>query len=256
MTPDDMTSKDMTPTDMTPKGYGQTWWGKAFLDALITRASLDPNRLIRGRAYARDDRVHGLNIVAGAIGAFVQGGRPRPYSVIINVPIFDDEAWARLFDRMAAQVSHVAALLDGELPPGFDTESDLLPGPGELRMTCSCPDMAEPCKHAAALCYVIANALDVDPFALLLLRGRTRDDVLTALRDRRELGWSAPAGILARDAFRRRIAPLPAATLPPRQPGRPPPAPAEPPAAAGVTSHELATLAFMAAQRAWDILRD
>lgn len=240
---------------MTGRAYGGTWWGKAFLDALTTRARLDPNRLIRGRAYASGDRVHDLNIIPGTIGAVVRGSRSRPYSVIINVPVFDDAEWTTLLDSMAAQVGHLAALLDGELPAEVATASNLLPGPGELGIACSCPDPIEPCKHAAAVCYLTADALDADPFALLLLRGRTRDEVLDTLRDRRQPKWSAPAGMLARDAFRRKTAPLPASTLPPRQPAEPLPIPVPPPAASGVSSQELATLAAMAARRAWELLR-
>ena len=55
-----------------------------------------------------------------------------------------------------------------------------LPGPGELQPRCSCPDWADPCKHAAAVCYLVAGALDADPFSLLLLRGRRREEVLAA----------------------------------------------------------------------------
>ena len=33
--------------------FGRTWWGRAWLEALEQRARLDPNRLPRGRDYAR-----------------------------------------------------------------------------------------------------------------------------------------------------------------------------------------------------------
>jgi uncharacterized Zn finger protein len=239
---------------VTSRVYGSTWWGRAFLDALTSRAGLDPHRLIRGRACASGDRVHDLHIIPGAIGAVVQGRHPKPYSVIVNVPVLDDAQWATLLDSMAAQVGHLAALLDGELPPAVATASNLLPGPGELGTACSCPDPIAPCEHAAAVCYRTAAALDTDPFVLLLLRGRTREEVLDALRDRRQPRWSAPGGMLAREAFGRKIAPLPPVALPPRQPGEPVSLPAPPPAASGVTSQELAALAAMAARRAWELL--
>jgi uncharacterized Zn finger protein len=62
---------------------------------------------------------------------------------------------------------------------------DLLPGPGEVQPRCSCPDWADPCKHAAAVCYLVADELDRDPFLLFLLRGKGRDELLAGVRQRR-----------------------------------------------------------------------
>jgi len=72
--------------------------------------------------------------------------------------------------RLASQVGHLAALLDGEMPPGVADDLtaakiDLLPGAGEVQPRCSCPDWAEPCKHSAAVCYLVADSLDADPFS-------------------------------------------------------------------------------------------
>jgi uncharacterized Zn finger protein len=52
----------------------------------------------------------------------------------------------------------------------------------DLDMHCSCPDWGVPCKHLAAVCYVLAEEFDRDPFAMLAWRGKARDDLLTALR--------------------------------------------------------------------------
>ena len=100
---------------------------------------------------------------------------------------------------ISARLGHAAALLDGELPPEIAEDAaraglDLLPGAGEVGPRCTCPDDADPCKHSAAVCYLVADALDADPFALLLLRGRTRGEVLAGLRARRRgLAAAQPA---------------------------------------------------------------
>lgn len=57
----------------------------------------------------------------------------------------------------------------------------LLPGVGDLDPECDCPDWGNPCVHAGALCYQAAWLLDADPFVLLLLRGRGREEIVTAL---------------------------------------------------------------------------
>jgi hypothetical protein len=125
---------------------------------------------------------------------------------------------------------------------------------------CSCPDWADPCKHAAAVCYLVADELDADPFALLRLRGRARDEVLAGLRARRRTGsaraTAAPEpapddGVPARDAYQRVPAPLPAPPLPPAQPGHPAVLPADPPP--GLRREDLVALAADAASRCLDL---
>ncbi len=55
----------------------------------------------------------------------------------------------------------------------------------DLTMSCNCPDWGMPCKHLAAACYVLAEAFDADPFAMLAWRGKGRDELLDALRGAR-----------------------------------------------------------------------
>jgi uncharacterized Zn finger protein len=249
------------------RGFGLTWWGEAWVTALEQRARLDPNRLPRGRSYARGGTVGELTITPGEVRAAVQGRRVRPYQVRVRVRVLEAEEWSRVLDAIAAQIGHAAALLDGELLPEVADDvrsagTDLLPGPGELQPRCSCPDWADPCKHAAAVCYLVAGALDADPFSLLLLRGRRRDEVLAALRARRRPAAVAPTdrsppatdpGVDAREAYRRAPAPLPPPPLPPQQPGQPAVLPVDPPPGAGLRSEDLVALAADAAARAFQL---
>lgn len=269
--------------------FGHTWWGRAWVDALEGRAQLDPNRLPRGRTYARQGRAAGVTLAPGAITAPVQGSRPQPYRVTIEVRPFTDDEWARVIAVVASKIAHAAALLDGELDPAIDADAreagvELLPDAGEIRPRCSCPDWADPCKHAAAVCYLVADELDTDPYRLLLLRGRTRDQVEAAVRAARAstgsgrsdhgagagtgtgtgtdgAGPEAVATMRAADAWARwqaRTAPPP---LPPRlawpeSPGQPAPWPADPPPESGLDGDGLHGLAADAAQRAWGMLAD
>jgi uncharacterized Zn finger protein len=247
-------------------GFCPTWWGEAWVTALEQRARLDPNRLPRGRSYARGGTVGELTIGPGEVRAAVQGRRARPYQVRVRVRVLEAGEWDRVLDAIAAQIGHAAALLDGELLPEVADDvrsagTDLLPGPGELQPRCSCPDWADPCKHAAAVCYLVAGALDADPFSLLLLRGRRRDEVLAGLRARRrsaEVPVAAPdrsrpgtdPGVDARQAYQRPLAPLPAPPLPPPRPGQPSVLPVDPPPGAGLRPEVLVALAADAAARA------
>ncbi len=221
--------------------FGVTWWGKAWVDALEGRARLDPNRLPRGRTYARTGRAGELKVLPGEVEARVRGSRPQPYRVRLRVRQFTPTEWEAVHRALAARAGHAAALLDGELDPGVvealaEEGVELLPGPGELGPDCSCPDWANPCKHAAAVCYLVAERMDRDPFTIFLLRGRDREELLAAVRTRRvggpgsTTGAGEPAGvpdrfIPAREALRPRASrpPLPRPLPPPERPGRPAP---------------------------------
>jgi uncharacterized Zn finger protein len=246
--------------------FGASWWGRSWVDALEQRAQLDPNRLPRGRSYARTGAVGALTLAAGEITADVQGSRRAPYKVRVRVRPFSEQEWDRVLDALAAEIGHTAALLDGELPPGVSDDVgsvglDLLPGAGELQPRCSCPDWADPCKHAAAVCFLVADALDADPFGVLLLRGLGREEVLAGLRSRRHANVPVPPtvpslepeideGVLAKGAWARGLESLPIPPLPPRRPGRPAVLAADPPPGSGVDLAALRALASDAAARA------
>lgn len=264
-----------------PAEFGRTWWGRAWLEALEQRARLDPDRLPRGRDYARSGAVGDLTLAPGEARARVQGRKTEPYQVRIRVRRFTDDEWDRVLEAISARLGHAAALLDGELPPEIADDAaavglDLLPGGGELGPRCSCPDDADPCKHSAAACYLLTDALDADPFALFLLRGRTRDQVLAGIRTRRRSAASgqtpaphagaasqagagtqstADEGVDARKAFAAPApsAPIPAVPLPPGRPGLPAALPVDPPPWRSGLRDDLLELAADAASRAWEM---
>lgn len=276
--------------------FGATWWGKAWVDAIEHRARLDPNRLPRGRTYARTGAVSDLEVHPGEILAAVQGSRAKPYKVTVRVRTYSEKEWAHILSVLASQVGHVAALLDGEMPPAVADDLagagiDLLPVTGEVQPRCSCPDWADPCKHSAAVCYLVADTLDADPFLLFLMRGRDRETLFAGLRRRRaaaiekasgdggrrpqELAGEAGArgadsrltgvcerdgGLDARQAWARWAAipagaapPIPAVPMAPAKPGRPTVLAVDPPAGSGISTGSLQRLASDAVQRAWEL---
>jgi uncharacterized Zn finger protein len=96
--------------------------------------------------------------------------------------------WREVEARLASQALFRARLLAGEMPAEIeevfaDCGAPLFPEPSrDLTMSCNCPDWEVPCKHLAAVCYVLAESFDDDPFAMLALRGKGRDSLLAALR--------------------------------------------------------------------------
>ena len=175
---------------MAVQQFGLTWWGGQWVAALERLGATWENRLPRGRTYARKGTVHDLRIDAGEVSAMVDGSRPRPYLAEIFLPTWSDATWVGIIEELAAQLRHAAALMDGRMPEDVDETLgrcgvSLFPQPGELDTECSCPDWANPCKHIAAVHYVLAAKFDEDPFLLFELRGRSKDRILELLRAKR-----------------------------------------------------------------------
>lgn len=170
------------------KKAGTTWWGQRWLEALERMSLAYSNRLERGRTYARAGRTHDLTVKAGEVTARVTGSRPTPYRVRITLVELSGAVWTKAIAAMAAKAQFSAELLAGRMPQEIDAAfkeagASLFPAANaDLKTNCSCPDLANPCKHVAATHYVLGEALDRDPFLLFELRGRTREQVLAALR--------------------------------------------------------------------------
>lgn len=165
---------------------GEQWWSVRFIAVLESLGM--SGRLQRGRSYARKGQVLEFSLTQGKVTARVQGSRPQPYKVAIGVLPLTTAQWREVERRLAGQALFRAKLLAGEMPAEIeqvfaDCGTPLFPrSAADLDMHCSCPDWEVPCKHLAAVCYVLAEAFDDDPFAMLAWRGRNRDTLLAALR--------------------------------------------------------------------------
>ncbi|MEA3457998.1 MAG: SWIM zinc finger family protein [Candidatus Thermoplasmatota archaeon] len=170
---------------------GETWWSKRWISSL--ESFHHSNRLSRGRSYARKGQVISIDIKKGIATSKVQGTRSTPYVVKISLPVFPDKKWEMVTDVMAAKAIFSAKLLAGEMPHNIEDAFEhanisLFPkNKRELKSSCSCPDSANPCKHIAAVYYLLAEQFDEDPFLIFKLRGRTKKAVLQNLRDKRSV---------------------------------------------------------------------
>lgn len=163
----------------------QTWWSERFI-AVLESIGVG-GRLQRGRTYARKGQVIDLRVDVGAVVASVQGSRARPYRVRIGLKAFDKIAWTRICEALAANAWYAAKLLAGELPTDIEEVFDSVGQPlfpetaSDLAMDCTCPDWEVPCKHLAAVFYLLAERFDDDPFTILAWRGRDRQELLASL---------------------------------------------------------------------------
>jgi uncharacterized Zn finger protein len=169
--------------------FTNSWWAEQWITAL--ERLVDSGRLTRGRRYARKGQVLSIVETKDGIAARVQGSRKTPYKINIQVTPLTDVQWDKVIDMLAEQALFTAQLLAGEMPQEIEQAFSaagvsLFPAKrGDLKTDCSCPDYANPCKHIAATHYILGERFDEDPFLLFRLRGRTQEQILQALRQRR-----------------------------------------------------------------------
>ena len=183
---------------------GETWWSKRWIDVLESFNM--GTRLTRGKSYARKGQVISIGINKGAVDAKVQGTGSKPYEVTIGLKPISEDDWDKVLDAMASKAIFAAKLLSGEMPTRIEdafSEAGVSLFPTkkkDLKTDCSCPDYANPCKHIAAVYYLLAERFDDDPFLIFKLRGRTKEEIVESLRRWRvpDVGVSAEEGVGAR----------------------------------------------------------
>ncbi|TQM28503.1 SWIM zinc finger family protein [Nocardia bhagyanarayanae] len=159
-------------------GFGRTWWGRALIDAV--EAMAQPGRLARGRSYARSGQVVSYRIEPGAVVAEVQGSQPRPFTAVFRVRALREDELELLIETIRSSPGMLAEIVSGALPTGLGPL--LLPTTAaELDFDCTCPDPGWPCKHVAAVCYLLAERLDERPREILTLRGLDLDTLIRGI---------------------------------------------------------------------------
>jgi uncharacterized Zn finger protein len=165
--------------------FGESWWAKRWI-AVLESFNIGA-RLGRGRSYARRGQVLSIAIDKGRVDAKVQGSQPKPYSVAILLKTLSAADWQTLAKILSQQAIFAAKLLAGEMPQDIeqafkDAGLSLFPARlKDLQTDCSCPDWSNPCKHIAAVYYLLGEEFDRDPFLLVKLRGMSREELVKLL---------------------------------------------------------------------------
>ncbi|NJR38396.1 MAG: metal-binding protein [Leptolyngbyaceae cyanobacterium CSU_1_4] len=177
----------MAPYESQPN---REWWAQRWIDVLESFGWI--RRLERARIYAREGNVLNIDFHNNAqVSARVQGTAPEPYQVSLSLDSFDDEQWQYVIESMAERAIFSAKLLAGEMPQNIEevfTANGLSLFPltkFDIHSQCSCPDQANPCKHIGAVYYLLGDRFSEDPFVLFQLRGRTKEQIIAALRQLR-----------------------------------------------------------------------
>jgi len=178
-------------TDFSPpaEAIAQEWWVQRWVDLLNSYRF--KKRLERGRIYAREGNILSMEFRNSKVHSKVQGTAPSPYKLTIWIDAFSSEDWEFVIDTMAQKAIYSAKLLAGELPDDIEsvfTSNGLSLFPfalSDVHSRCNCPDPKNPCKHIAAVYYQLGDFFREDPFVLFQLRGRSKAQILEALRRKR-----------------------------------------------------------------------
>lgn len=168
---------------------GEQWWSRRFVD--VVESYSKSNRITRGKRYARKGQVVDLTVENGVVSATVQGSRSDPYEVTIRGDALDEVTWQEVEQAMADRAAYAARLLAEEMPVDIEEvfeacDVSLFPQSyRDMTTNCTCPDTANPCKHIAAVFYILAEQFDENPFLIFRWRGRSRETLLDRLQELR-----------------------------------------------------------------------
>jgi uncharacterized Zn finger protein len=166
--------------------FGESWWARRWISVL--EGFHIGARLGRGRSYARSGQVLSIEVGKGEVNAKVQGSRPKPYSVRIETKVLRPKDWGKIVGILSKEAIFVAKLLTGEMPKDIEEVFEkasltLFPeSVKDLKTSCSCPDWSNPCKHIAAVYYLLGEEFDRDPFLIFKLRGLEKEELIAMLR--------------------------------------------------------------------------
>ena len=155
----------VAPVVIEGRKIAQSFWGKAWCDNLECYSDY-ASRLPRGRSYVRNGSVVDLRIERGQLHALVSGS--EVYTVKIDIAVAKPSRWKAICSDCAGSVGSLVELLQGKLSKNVMERvcragDGLFPAPGEIKMSCSCPDWADMCKHVAATLYGAGARLDAAP---------------------------------------------------------------------------------------------
>jgi uncharacterized Zn finger protein len=172
--------RSVAPVTIEGRTIAQSFWGKSWCTNLERYSDFE-SRMPRGRTYVRNGSVVDLQIAKGEITAMVAGS--SLYRIKITVTPVTVARWKAICRDCAGEINSVVELLQGRLAKGVmdrvcQQADGLFPSPEEIKLSCSCPDWADMCKHVAAALYGVGARLDERPQLLFKLRGVDENELL------------------------------------------------------------------------------
>jgi uncharacterized Zn finger protein len=188
--------REPAPIKLSSRNITTTFWGNAWCDNLNAYSDY-ANRLPRGATYVRNGSVVDLVVKPLRIEALVAGS--STYTIDIQIKALADTVWASIRNDCSASIDSLLDLLAGRFSEGVmqrltRQKDGLFPAPKEIKMSCSCPDWSNCCKHLAAVMYGVGARLDSQPELLFLLRDVDHQELVSQAVDAGNLETQLNAG--------------------------------------------------------------
>ncbi len=172
--------EDLNPVKNGSRSLASQVWGAAWMRQLAY-CEQEGMQLSTGRSLLRHGCVLDVKLSEGRVSALVSG--EELYEVELHVELLDEERLARLRELCHGRLDSLVSLLEGKVDAAVmealcDPEEGLLPLAEDWDFSCTCPDWASPCAHAAAAVYAAGCLIDTDASLLFALRGIEAQDLL------------------------------------------------------------------------------
>ncbi len=164
----------------------QSWRARQWSASIVALSPTIVAQIPKCMPFVQAKLVNNICITAGSIESTVVD-----QVTSISLRQFTPGQWRAVINMLSDRAIFTTSLLNGELPEGIVDifkQASLSLFPTKMRefsFTCSCSPKTVPCEHACALLLAFALELEDDPFQILTLRGMTRENLLSQLRDAR-----------------------------------------------------------------------
>ncbi|MBN1328157.1 MAG: SWIM zinc finger family protein [Candidatus Heimdallarchaeota archaeon] len=165
------------------------WWVTKWLKSIEYFS--DDTRVTQGKNLALKGKVFDLSIESGKVEAKVQGNKIKPYSVRLEFALFTENFWQVILEELSLKAEYQAKILIGDIPHIIEElcqreNRSLFPMlKNDLKAGCNCPDWAIPCKHIAAVYYLLADVIKGDPMILFKIRGKAKNEIMEIINQKR-----------------------------------------------------------------------
>lgn len=163
---------------------GKAWWSSRWLQPLGGRFSR--SQIDFGRRAAAHGKARIGEFAVGVVSATVSDTGVA-MDCMVRLRPFTDREWDGILASMSTDFYCISVLLSGAIPTELEDicriygRSLFADGDGTMDTQCACASVDGTCRHVPAVYFELANGFEEDPFRLLAIRGRKRQEIVDSV---------------------------------------------------------------------------